>query len=393
MLRKCIGDPVVVVPLESVDIQNTLSFEEVTVEIGHQVHRLRNKMFHWSKFFGGIVAHHVHVSLAFMSQFSNVFHISDMHVQWVLKLSFRLAIRIIRSLAIAVKSFLEGEIAPELGDLRDMIFLDLQRNQLTGSIPPSIFNITSMKVIALSYTNLNGKLPTTIWKNEFVGTLPSELANLTALTTSSTQILHLEGEIPVELGNLQKLQLMGLSLNEFTGSPCKHFQHVIAADPRSFTNQAFRNLKVLGLRDNLLDGVFQAYVGTFSDSLQIFEAAAHNRLEGPIPESFGRMLSLEFLDLCYNNLTGEIPKSLEGLLYLKYLKFSFNKLSGEVPTDGPSTNLTSQSFLSNVALCGDSRYNMKPSITKSTKKSRRKRVLIGLYLLLGVGSLFVLAVG
>ncbi|KAM3233982.1 hypothetical protein P3L10_019341 [Capsicum annuum] len=133
-------------------------------------------------------------------------------------------------------------MAPKLGDLRYMIFLDLQRNQLTGSIPPSIFNITSMKVIALSYTNLTRKLPTTICdhlpnleglylmsnylyavippnlekcrklqilalgKNEFVGTLPRELANLTALTTSSTQILHLEGEIPVELGNLQKLQ-------------------------------------------------------------------------------------------------------------------------------------------------------------------------------------------
>ncbi|KAM3309258.1 hypothetical protein P3S67_011002 [Capsicum chacoense] len=133
-----------------------------------------------------------------------------------------------------------------------------------------------MKVIALSYTNLTRKLPTTICdhfpnleglylmsnylyvvippnlekcrklqilalgKNEYVGTLPRELANLTALTTSSTQILHLEGEIPVELGNLQKLQQMGLSLNEFTGSPCKHFHHVIAADPRSFTKKAFR---------------------------------------------------------------------------------------------------------------------------------------------------------
>ncbi|KAF3685124.1 putative zinc finger protein VAR3, chloroplastic-like [Capsicum annuum] len=38
LLKKCISDPAVVVPLESVDIQNSLSFEEVPVEIlDHQV--------------------------------------------------------------------------------------------------------------------------------------------------------------------------------------------------------------------------------------------------------------------------------------------------------------------------------------------------------------------
>ncbi|PHT78200.1 hypothetical protein T459_16252 [Capsicum annuum] len=115
------------------------------------------------------------------------------------------------------------------------------------------------------------------------------------------------------------------------------------------------------------------------------------------PRSFTKqafsLVSLEFLDLCYNNLSGEIPKSLEGLLYLKYLNVSFNKLSGEIPTGGPFTNITSQSFLSSDALCGDSQFNMKPCLTKSTNKSRIKRVFIGLYLLSGIGSLFTLAVG
>ncbi|KAK4706867.1 hypothetical protein R3W88_033584 [Solanum pinnatisectum] len=75
------------------------------------------------------------------------------------------------------------------------------------------------------------------------------------------------------------------------------------------------------------------------------------------------------------------------------MNFSFNKLSGEIPIDSPFANVTSQSFLSNDALCGDSRFNIKPCQTKSTKKSRRKRVLIGLYTLLGIVSLLVLAVG
>jgi len=94
--------------------------------------------------------------------------------------------------------------------------------------------------------------------------------------------------------------------------------------------------------------------------------------------------------LSYNNLSGEIPKSLEALVYLKYMNFSFNKLSGEITIRGPFANVTSQS---NDALCGDSRFHIKPCQTKSTKKSRRKRVLIGLYTLLGIGSLLVLVVG
>ncbi|MCE2055229.1 hypothetical protein HAX54_042226 [Datura stramonium] len=83
------------------------------------------------------------------------------------------------------------------------------------------------------------------------------------------------------------------------------------------------------------------------------------------------MLALEFLDLSLNNLSGEIPKSLEDLVYLKYLNFSFNG-GGEIPTGGPFSNATGQSFLSNDALCGDSRFNVKPCLTKSTKKSSRK---------------------
>ena len=44
LLKKCIGDPAVVVPLESVDIKNSLSYEEIPVEIlNRQARILRNK--------------------------------------------------------------------------------------------------------------------------------------------------------------------------------------------------------------------------------------------------------------------------------------------------------------------------------------------------------------
>ncbi|WMV30652.1 hypothetical protein MTR67_024037 [Solanum verrucosum] len=44
ILKKCVGDPAYVVPLESVAVKDSLSYEDVPVEIlDRQVRRLRNK--------------------------------------------------------------------------------------------------------------------------------------------------------------------------------------------------------------------------------------------------------------------------------------------------------------------------------------------------------------
>ena len=44
MLRKCLGDPSAIVPLDMVNVEENLSYEEVPVEIlDRQVKRLRNK--------------------------------------------------------------------------------------------------------------------------------------------------------------------------------------------------------------------------------------------------------------------------------------------------------------------------------------------------------------
>ena len=44
LLKKCVGDPTSIVPLESLAVKDSLSYEDVPVEIlDHQVRRLRNK--------------------------------------------------------------------------------------------------------------------------------------------------------------------------------------------------------------------------------------------------------------------------------------------------------------------------------------------------------------
>ncbi|XP_059316685.1 putative receptor like protein 25 [Lycium ferocissimum] len=101
-----------------------------------------------------------------------------------------------------------------------------------------------------------------------------------------------------------------------------------------------------------------------------------NKLQGSIPGSMSSMSALEFLDLSHNNVSGLIPKSLEKLQNLKYFNVSFNKLVGEIPSGGPFKNLSSQSFMSNEALCGSQRFRVLPCHNSTSKHiSKRTKVL------------------
>ncbi|XP_075105323.1 uncharacterized protein LOC107786872 isoform X2 [Nicotiana tabacum] len=228
---------------------------------------------------------------------------------------------------------LEGTIPDVICNLKNLGALYLSGNEFSGSVPPCLGKVTSLRYLYLAYNRLNSSLPENL----------GALHDLIKFDISSNL---LSGKIPVEIGNIKAVTLIDLSKNNFSG----------------------KIPSTLGRLDNVIK-----------------LSLAHNRLDGPIPESFGKMLALNFLDLCYNNLNGEIPKSLEALVYLRYLNVSFNKLSGEIPTGGPFANATYQSFLSNDALCGDSKFHVSPCIIKSHK---RKKPIFVLYVLLGVGMLF-----
>lgn len=47
------------------------------------------------------------------------------------------------------ENYLEGVIPPELGQLRNLMFLGLANNQITGAIPESIGNISTLVKIDL----------------------------------------------------------------------------------------------------------------------------------------------------------------------------------------------------------------------------------------------------
>ncbi|XP_016451484.2 uncharacterized protein LOC107776148 [Nicotiana tabacum] len=232
---------------------------------------------------------------------------------------------------------IEGTIPDAICNLKNLGALDLSGNQFSGSVPPCLGNVTSLRKLYLAYNSLNWSLPSSL----------GSLEDLIELDASSNLLSR---QIPQEIGNLRAAALIDLSKNDFSGE-------------------------------------MPSTIGGLDKLTKL--SLAHNRLEGPIPDSFGKMLALEVLELSFNNLSGEIPKPLEALKNLKYLNISLNKLSGEIPTGGPFANATGQSFLSNDALCGDSKFHVPPCVVKSTKRSKRKKAILALYVLLGVGLLFL----
>ena len=99
---------------------------------------------------------------------------------------------------------LSGEIPPELGNLTQLITLQLNANRLTGSIPPEIGDLTQLEILHLTNNRLNGSIP-------------AELGSLSQLERLHLSYNQLTGSIPPELSNLSQLRWLDISANAFSG--------------------------------------------------------------------------------------------------------------------------------------------------------------------------------
>ncbi|XP_006858024.3 LRR receptor-like serine/threonine-protein kinase ERL1 isoform X2 [Amborella trichopoda] len=197
---------------------------------------------------------------------------------------------------------LGGEIAPSIGDLRNLQSIDFKGNHLTGQIPDEIGNCQSLKLLDLSSNALYGDIPFSI----------SKLKQLEELILKNNQ---LTGPIPSTLSQIPNLKTLDLAQNRLIGDI-----------PRLiYWNEV---LQYLGLRSNVLTGTLSPDMCQLT-GLWYFDVRSNN-LTGTIPDSIGNCTSFEILDVSYNQLTGEIPYNI-GFLQVATLSLQGNRLSGKIP--------------------------------------------------------------
>ncbi|THG05449.1 hypothetical protein TEA_008151 [Camellia sinensis var. sinensis] len=191
--------------------------------------------------------------------------------------------------------------------MTNLSHLDLSCNSLNSTIPSWLYSFSRLEVLNLGSNRLEGRLP-----------IPNSIGNLASLYSLDLSYNGLEGRLPNSIGNLASLEILELSYNGLEESL-----------PRSLGNLC--NLRHIGLSHNKFSGEL------FTSSSKCIAIHAledmflnGNKLSGPIPETLGRLTSLNTLSLEDNQLNGTLPQSLGHLSKLSGVDVSNNLLEGTV---------------------------------------------------------------
>nr|WGU25539.1 somatic embryogenesis receptor-like protein kinase 2 [Lilium davidii var. unicolor] len=99
---------------------------------------------------------------------------------------------------------LSGSLVPQLGQLKNLQYLELYSNDISGFIPNELGNLTNLVSLDL-------------YLNNFSGPIPGSLGNLSKLRFLRLNNNTLSGSIPQSLTNISALQVLDLSNNNLSG--------------------------------------------------------------------------------------------------------------------------------------------------------------------------------
>eukprot|EP00257_Ricinus_communis_P015764 XP_015573735.2 receptor-like protein 15 isoform X2 [Ricinus communis] len=251
--------------------------------------------------------------------------------------------------------------ARELAALNNLETLDLTGNYRYGSLPLQGFErLSTLKKLVELRLDSNG----------FDNSMLSSLSQLITLQNLSLGGNILRGSFPCkELGTLENLEMLDLSVNAFSDPPivrdCFRFKKLtkLILDFNQFNDDilpflsVFTTLESLSLAGNkfqatfpveelaalrnltLLDLSFNNFNGSIkSEGLSKFKKLetlklAGNRFMNSVLQSLGAVTSLKTLDLSLNLMQGAFPDELTNLKNLENLDLSTNLLNSSLPIE------------------------------------------------------------
>ncbi|KAK4344392.1 hypothetical protein RND71_037486 [Anisodus tanguticus] len=178
---------------------------------------------------------------------------------------------------------LHGSIPLSLGNIKFLSLLNLSRNHLSGDIPKEIFQLSeALLQLDLSRNHITGPLAPVnniirlknlvylcLSNNNLSGEIPSSFKALTSLTELYVSHNDLHGTIPPSLSSLTSLEFVDLSHNKF-----------VSKIPEFFAS--LRYLKYLNLSYNNLEGELPSD-GVFKNKSRVL-ITGNSKLCGGIPE-------------------------------------------------------------------------------------------------------------
>ena len=103
------------------------------------------------------------------------------------------------------RNALTGSMPAELGELANLLWLDISLNDLSGPLPAGLGDLTRLRFLDFNANDLTGPIPTEL----------GSLVNLEVLVLSSN--FALTGPVPASLGNLTRLRVLRLDRTGLTG--------------------------------------------------------------------------------------------------------------------------------------------------------------------------------
>ncbi|XP_021888458.1 probable LRR receptor-like serine/threonine-protein kinase At4g20940 [Carica papaya] len=236
---------------------------------------------------------------------------------------------------------ISGTLPDNIGDVKNLEFLDLSNNLFSSSLPPGIGKLDSLRNLSLAGNNFSGEIPDSISamtsihsldmsRNSLSGPLPISITKLYNLLYVNLSSNRFTGRIPEGFESISGLQVLDLHLNMFDGHLDGEFFLLSNASYVDFSG----NMLVSSGSEKLLPGI--------SESIK-YLILSHNQINGSLVSGSELLFeNLKVLDLSYNQLYGELP-GFDFAYDLQVLKLSNNKFSGFVPNNllkGDSSLLT-----------------------------------------------------